>query len=82
MLLLNRMRANRAVSDLKCILIGDPNMNEGRSFLEKVGGFLPGQGETLTQTPAYHWERTVEVVGRIYRSTRDPNTMLVNLWRD
>ena len=82
MLLLNRMRANRAVSDLKCIFIGDPNMNEGRSFLEKVDVFLPGQGETLTQAPAYHWERAVEVVGRIYRSTRDPNTMLVNLWRD
>jgi len=57
-------------------------MNEGRSFLEKVDVFLPSQGETLTQAPAYHWERTVEVVGRIYRSTRDPNTMLVNLWRD
>ena len=55
-------------------------MNEGRSFLEKVDVFLPGQqGETLTQAPAYHWERDAEVVGRIYRSTRDPGAMLVNL---
>jgi hypothetical protein len=27
------------------------------AFFEKVDVFLPGQGETLAQAPAYHWER-------------------------
>ena len=27
-------------------------------FFENVDVFLPGQGDTLTQAPAYHWERT------------------------
>ena len=27
-------------------------------FLENVDVFLPGQGDSLTQAPAYHWERT------------------------
>ena len=26
------------------------------AFFEKVDVFLPGQGETLAQAPAYHWE--------------------------
>ena len=26
-------------------------------FFEKVDVFFPGQGDTLTQAPAYHWER-------------------------
>ena len=27
-------------------------------FFENVDVFLPGQGDSLTQAPAYHWERT------------------------
>ena len=27
-------------------------------LVENVDVFFPGQGETLTQAPAYHWERT------------------------
>jgi len=54
-------------------------MNESRAFLETVDVFLPGEGETLTEAPAYHWEQAEEIVGRIFRSTRDPNTMLINL---
>ena len=29
-------------------------------YFENVDVFLPGEGDTLTQAPAYHWERTEE----------------------
>ena len=32
-------------------------------FLEYSDVFLPGQGDTLTQAPAYHWERTAAPTG-------------------
>ncbi len=52
-------------------------------FLEKTDVFLPGRfepggGETLTQTPAYHWEAAEHGVGLVYYSTREPDTMLIH----
>ena len=84
-------------------------MNE--PIFENVDIFLPGQGDTLTQAPAYHWERTEErseisakegllerawtadvpkdsadsvlhtagLSANLYRSTRDPETVLVSI---
>ena len=33
------------------------------AFFEKVDVFLPGQGETLAQAQAYHWERNLMIAG-------------------
>jgi hypothetical protein len=33
-------------------------------FFEKVDVFLPGQGDTLNQSPVYHWKRVVLQCGR------------------
>ncbi len=33
------------------------------AFFEKVDVFLPGQGETLAQAQAYHWERNLMMAG-------------------
>ena len=49
------------------------------AFFEKVDVFLPGQGETLAQAPAYHWERTEHATGHIYYSTREPKSVLIHL---
>ena len=48
-------------------------------FVEKTDVFLPGHGTTLTQAPAYHWEPADAVSGRVYFSTRDPDTLLILL---
>ena len=52
-------------------------------FLEKTdvfcrAGSSRGGGETLTQTPAYHWEAAEHGVGHVYYSTREPDTMLIH----
>ena len=49
------------------------------AFFEKIDVFLPGQGETLVQAPAYHWERAEHAVGHIYYSTREPKSVLIHL---
>ena len=48
-------------------------------YLEKVDVFLPGQGDVLTQAPAYHWEPAPHIVGRVHYSTKDPDEILVVL---
>ena len=52
-------------------------MSEG--FFEKIDVFLPGQGETLTQAPAHHWERVEGANAQIYYSTREPKSVLIHL---
>lgn len=49
------------------------------AFFEKIDVFLPGQGETLTQAPAHHWERAEGANAQIYYSTREPKSALVHL---
>ena len=49
------------------------------AFFEKIDVFLPGQGETLTQAPAYHWERAEHAIGHIYYSTQEPKSVLIHL---
>ena len=49
------------------------------AFFEKIDVFLPGQGETLAQAPAYHWERAEHATGHIYYSTREPKSVLIHL---
>lgn len=50
-----------------------------QACFEKVDVFLPGQGESLTQAPAYRWERMQDVVGHFYLSTSEPYEVLVNV---
>lgn len=45
----------------------------------KVDVFLPGQGDTLTQAPAYQWELADDIDVSAYRSTSEPNQILVRL---
>ena len=49
------------------------------AFFEKIDVFLPGQGETLTQAPAHHWERAEGANAQIYYSTREPKSVLIHL---
>ena len=49
------------------------------AFFEKINVFLPGQGETLTQAPAHHWERAEGANAQIYYSTREPKSVLIHL---
>ena len=49
------------------------------TFFEKIDVFLPGQGETLAQTPAHHWARAERANAQIYYSTREPKSVLIHL---
>ena len=42
------------------------------AFFEKIDVFLPGQGETLAQAPAHHWEQAERASAQIYYSTQEP----------
>ena len=48
-------------------------------FLEKIDVFLPGQGETLAQSPAYRWLRVREAVAHVYYSTTEPKSVLLHM---
>ena len=47
-------------------------------FPQKTDVFLPGQGDVRTPVPDYHWEEVPGVIGRVYRSTREPDTLLIH----
>tara|TARA_Y100000588_G_scaffold369251_1_gene438058 strand:+ start:5029 stop:5442 length:414 start_codon:yes stop_codon:yes gene_type:complete len=46
---------------------------------EIVDVFLPGQGDKLTQAPSYRWDLENDIDVSAYRSTTDPNQILVRL---
>ena len=55
----------------------EPSMSD--PLFEKADVFLPGQGDALTQAPAYRWERVEGAVGNVYFSTTEPRTALLQL---
>ncbi len=50
-----------------------------KPFHDKVDVFLPGQGDSLTEAPAYQWVPADDVDVSAYRSTNDPSQILVRL---